>query len=89
MYTKTIIFGGLNRLIMRKLMCDCCGEEIDTTYMDEYNIHPKAKLIVFDEIHGELDKKFGNLEYDLCENCTEKLVSFIKKCNNVTLSKSR
>lgn len=67
---------------MRKLICDCCGSEIDTTYMDSYDIHPKAKLRVFDElvrdVPGDLNVRIGDLEYDLCEDCTNRVVDFIK-----------
>lgn len=63
---------------MRKMICDMCGEEIDTTYFDEYSIHPKARLRVYDEVSGDQQDKFGDLEYDLCINCTQKIVDLIK-----------
>ena len=68
---------------MKKLICDCCGKEIDTTYMDEFNIHPKARLSVYGEVK---DQTYGTLEYDLCENCTQKVVDCIKFNKNVAKS---
>ena len=60
---------------MRKIVCDCCGEEIDTSYMNEYAMRPKAHL----EVYGEVkDQTYGTLEYDLCINCTQKVVDLIK-----------
>ena len=76
MYTETIIFGGLSRLIMRKIVCDMCGEEIDTSYMDKYDIRPKARLEVYGEVNK--DQIYNSLEYDLCINCTQKVVDLIK-----------
>jgi len=68
---------------MRKLICDCCGEEIDTSYQDEFNMHPKAKLRVFDEVSPD---KVGDLEYDLCINCTQKVMDCIKFNQDVAKS---
>ena len=60
---------------MRKMVCDMCGEEIDTSYMNEYSMRPKAHL----EVYGEVkDQTYGTLEYDLCINCTQKVVDLIK-----------
>lgn len=63
---------------MRKIVCDMCGEEIDTSYMDKYDIHPKAHLSIFGEIN---DQTYGSLEYDLCDFCTQKVVDLIKSAN--------
>ena len=60
---------------MRKLVCDMCGEEIDTSYMDKYDMHPKAHLTVYGEVK---DKTYGTLENDLCQNCTPKVIDLIK-----------
>ncbi len=60
---------------MRKMICDMCGEEIDTSYMDKYDMHPKAHLSVYGEVK---DQTYGTLEYDLCINCTQRVVDLIK-----------
>lgn len=78
MYTKTIIFGGLSRLIMRKLICDRCGKEIDTSFMDKYDMHPKASCKIFGKFKPDLVADLDALEYELCEDCTNKLVEFLK-----------
>lgn len=68
---------------MRKLVCDCCGKEIDTSYMDKYDMHPKAHL----EVYGEIkDQTYGTLEYDLCQFCTEKVIDCIKFNKDVVKS---
>ena len=89
MYTESIMFGGLSRLIMIKMICDCCGEEIDTSYMDEFDMHPKAKLKIFDELIAKdngLSRDVGVLDYDLCEKCTRKVVDCIKFNKDVAKS---
>lgn len=63
--------GGI---LMQKLICDMCGEEID-----KYDICPKAHL----EVYGEVkDQTYGTLKYDLCINCTQKVVDLIKNGKN-------
>lgn len=66
---------------VRKMICDRCGEEIDTSYMDKYDMHPKAFCTIFgDNLRGTggLVERCDDLEYDLCENCTNQLVTFLK-----------
>lgn len=60
---------------MRKLVCDMCKNEIDITYMQDFDIHPKAHLTVYGEVK---DLTYGTLEYDLCENCTQRVMDLIK-----------
>lgn len=60
---------------MRKLVCDMCKNEIDTTYMPDFDIRPKAHLSVYGEVK---DLAYGTLEYDLCENCTQKVMDLMK-----------
>ena len=61
---------------MRKLVCDCCGKEIDESYKsDGLGLKPKAHLTVFDDENGV---DFVNLEYDLCQFCTKKVIDCIK-----------
>ena len=62
---------------VRKLICDKCGKEIDQGFSDKYDMKPKA----FCRIYGE-NARFGvdtsgDLEYDLCENCANELVTFL------------
>ena len=73
-----IIFGGLSRLIMRKLICDKCGEEIDQGFADKYDMKPKAFCRIYGKTDSQLVSDPGDLEYDLCENCANELVEFLK-----------
>ena len=89
MYTETIIFGGLSRLIMRKMICDCCGKEIDTSYQEDWDVRPKAKLRIYDEIvikNNGLNRDLCALEYDLCDFCAQKVVDCIKFNKDVAKS---
>ena len=66
---------------MRKIVCDRCGKEIDTSYMDKFDIHPSSMVRIFGKNlkNGDyLDTKFNDLEYELCEDCTNQLVTFLK-----------
>jgi protein-arginine kinase activator protein McsA len=67
---------------MRKLICDKCGKEIDTSYMDKYDIHPSAMCRIFDKklngTGGPIIDESNDLEYELCEDCTNQLVTFLK-----------
>ena len=78
MDTNTIIFGGLSRLIMRKLICDRCGREIDQGFADKYDMKPKAFCRIYGKNDPQLVSDPGDLEYDLCENCANELVTFLK-----------
>lgn len=78
MYTKTIIFGGLSTLIMRKMICDKCGKEIDTSYMDKYDIKPASICRIYGKKYSKITSDLDDLEYELCEDCTNKLVTFLK-----------
>ena len=63
---------------MRKLICDKCGKEIDTSYMDKYDIRPTATCRIFGKFSPTLDRHNDDLEYELCEDCTNQLVTFLK-----------
>lgn len=64
---------------MRKLVCDCCGKEINESYKsDGLGLKPKARLTVFGENAGFDAGIYDDLEYDLCQFCSEKVVDFIK-----------
>ena len=64
---------------MRKLVCDCCGKEIDESYKsDGLGLRPKAHLTVFGNKGIDYVDSKEDLEYDLCQFCTEKVVDFIK-----------
>ena len=70
--------AGMEGIPMRKLICDRCGEEIDTSFMDKYDEHPSAHVRIFgkNDVYG--GTRGEDLEYDLCEDCTNKLVEFLK-----------
>lgn len=64
---------------MRKLICDGCGEEIDTSYMTKWDIHPAAKFIVLPTDRDRID---NDLEIELCISCAHKVADFIKNLKN-------
>ena len=69
---------------VRKLICDCCGKEIDESYKsDGLGLQPKAHLTVYGNDNG-LD--WVDLEYDLCQFCSEKVVDCIKFNKDVAKS---
>ena len=70
--------AGMEGIPMRKLICDRCGEEIDTSFMDKYDMHPKAYCKIFGKFKPDLVTNLDDLEYDLCENCANQLVEFLK-----------
>lgn len=70
--------AGMEGIPVRKLICDRCGEEIDTSFMDKYDIHPKATCRVFGNKTSGIYSETEDLEYDLCENCANQLVTFLK-----------
>ena len=63
---------------MRKLICDKCGEEIDQGFADKYDMKPKAFCRIYGKTDSQLVSDPGDLEYDLCENCANELVEFLK-----------
>ena len=69
---------GMEGIPMRKMICDRCGEEIDTSFMDKYDMHPKAFCRVFGRNDGQSLVGSEDLEYDLCDNCANQLVTFLK-----------
>lgn len=70
--------AGMEGIPMRKLVCDRCGREIDQGYMDKYDMRPSAFCRVFNHHYPSLGEESGDLEYDLCEDCTNQLVTFLK-----------
>lgn len=64
---------------MRKLVCDCCGKEIDTSYMEKYSVRPSGILKIFTTKDGLEDE----LDYDLCLSCSDKFVTFLKNGANL------
>ncbi len=66
---------------VRKLICDKCGKEVDTSFMDKFDIKPSSMIRIYgSELRGTggLIESPGDLEYELCEDCTNKLVEFLK-----------
>lgn len=63
---------------MRKLVCDRCGKEIDQGFSDKFDMHPKAFCRIFGDHYQSLSEPSGDLEYDLCQDCTNQLVTFLK-----------
>ena len=72
---------GMEGVKMRKLICDKCGKEIDTSTLDKYDMHPASMCRIFGKNlrgTGGFVERSDDLEYELCENCTNKLVEFLK-----------
>lgn len=63
---------------VRKLVCDKCGKEVDTSYMDKYDIKPSSMIRIYGSKGDSLIENPGDLEYELCRDCTNKLVEFLK-----------
>ena len=74
----TLYANDLEVTNVRKLICDRCGKEIDQGYNDDYNLHPKAFCRIFGDKNSGIYSKTEDLEYDLCENCANELVEFLK-----------
>ena len=70
--------GGMEGIPMRKMICDRCGEEIDVSYMDRYDVKPAAICKVFGKKSSLGLVEPTDLEYELCDNCANKLVVFLK-----------
>ena len=68
--------AGMEGIPVRKLICDRCGEEIDTSFMDKYDIKPAAFCRIYGKHPEHIDS--GDLEYELCEDCANQLVTFLK-----------
>ena len=70
--------AGMEGIPVRKLICDRCGEEIDQGFADKYDMHPAAFCRIFGKNDTQLVSDPGDLEYDLCKNCANQLVTFLK-----------
>ena len=70
--------GGMKGVRMHKLVCDKCGKEIDTSTLDKFDIRPNAICRILRDKNGQFVDGSHDLEYDLCEDCTNKLVTFLK-----------
>ena len=70
--------AGMGGIPMRKLICDKCGEEIDISFMDKYNIKPAAFCRIYGRNDGQSLSDSDDLEYELCQNCANQLVTFLK-----------
>lgn len=69
---------------MRKLVCDCCGKDIDESYKsDGLSLKPKARLVVFGEKGIDYVDSEEDLEYDLCQFCSEEIVKYIKNRSKI------
>ena len=66
---------------MRKLVCDRCGKEIDESFGNKYDITPSSMIRIYGSKlrgTGGLIESMDDLEYELCQNCTNQLVTFLK-----------
>lgn len=80
-YEYILYCDDLEEVCMRKIICDCCGEEIDTTYKEQdWDMKAKSHLRVFGDKKSKIDGEISDLEYDLCDFCTKKVVDLIKNC---------
>ena len=63
---------------MRKLVCDRCKAEIDKSFSSEFCMNPAAKIVVFSKKKVEGTSNIEPFEFDLCENCSNLVVDFVK-----------
>ena len=70
--------AGMEGIPMRKMICDKCGEEIDVSYMDKYDIKPAAFCRIYGKKYSKITSDYDDLEYELCEDCANQLVEFLK-----------
>ena len=56
---------------MRKLICDKCGREIDAGFDYFVEMEPTSKITIPNGTNDEL-------HFDLCKNCTNSLVEWLK-----------
>ena len=70
--------AGMEGIPVRKLVCDKCGKEVDTSYMDKFDIKPSSIVRIYGSKSDSLIANPGDLEYELCQNCTNQLVEFLK-----------
>lgn len=73
--------AGMEGIPVRKLICDRCKKEIDISFMDKYDIKGSSFVRVYGDPHALDMSKDEDLEYDLCKNCTNQLVEFLKSAN--------
>ena len=65
---------------MRKLICDACGQEIDSMYERNKDLDPAGRFVLRKNVSlPDGTWTFTTLEYDLCQNCTNVVVEKIKE----------
>lgn len=70
--------AGMEGIPVRKLICDRCKKEIDTSFMDKYEIRGSSFVRIYGDDHSKINSYSEDLEYDLCKDCTNQLVTFLK-----------
>lgn len=60
---------------MQKLVCDVCDREIFERDLTDI----RAVCTVFNHHYPTLGEDSGDMKYDLCPNCTRKLVTFLDR----------
>lgn len=60
---------------MQKTVCDRCGNEIFKRDLEDI----VAVCKVFNHHYPHLGEDSGDMTYDLCPNCTRKLVTFLDR----------
>ena len=70
--------AGMEGIPVRKMICDRCGEEIDQGFENKYDLLPKAFCKIYNNDVNTMGYKVDDLEYELCENCANQLVTFLK-----------
>ena len=74
----TLYTNDAEVITVRKLICDKCGKEIDQGFADKFDMKPKAFCRIYNDTVDVMGYEVGDLEYDLCENCANELVEFLK-----------
>ena len=64
---------------MQKLVCDVCGNDICGINRIGHDKEMGAVCTVFNHHYPHLGEDSGDMKYDLCPNCTRKLVTFLDR----------
>ena len=57
---------------MKKIVCDICNKEINAYY--NYDVDGYSKFVTVQTLDS---RKYGNEEYQICNSCFEKILTFV------------
>ena len=67
--------AGMEGIPERKLICDRCKKEIDTSFMDKYDIKGSSFVRVYGDDHSKINSYNEDLELD--ESFSEQIADMI------------